>query len=37
MSKFYKFFKKGRCSVIGMVHVGALPGIYNKSDLKIYI
>lgn len=27
MLKFYKFFKKERCSVIGMVHVGALPGI----------
>ncbi|OAD57448.1 Uncharacterized protein F13E9.13, mitochondrial [Eufriesea mexicana] len=23
---FYGLFKKGRCSVIGMIHVGALPG-----------
>lgn len=37
MLKFYKFFKKERCSVIGMVHVGALPGTpsYNGNINQI--
>ncbi|XP_076652950.1 uncharacterized protein F13E9.13, mitochondrial isoform X1 [Halictus rubicundus] len=26
MTRFHKLFAKGKCSVIGMVHVGALPG-----------
>ncbi|XP_076236385.1 uncharacterized protein F13E9.13, mitochondrial [Calliopsis andreniformis] len=37
MYNFHKFFQKGRCSVIGMVHVGALPGtpLYNGNTNKI--
>ncbi|XP_012139290.2 uncharacterized protein F13E9.13, mitochondrial isoform X2 [Megachile rotundata] len=37
MLQFHKFFKKGKCSVIGMVHVGALPGspLYNGDTKKL--
>ncbi|XP_050493319.1 uncharacterized protein F13E9.13, mitochondrial isoform X1 [Bombus huntii] len=37
MSRFYNIFKKGKCSVIGMIHVGALPGtpLYSGNTKKI--
>nr|XP_031825953.1 uncharacterized protein F13E9.13, mitochondrial isoform X1 [Nomia melanderi] len=37
MLRFHKFFTKGKCSVIGMVHVGALPGtpLYNHNVKQI--
>ncbi|CAK9827115.1 Uncharacterized protein F13E9.13, mitochondrial [Anthophora retusa] len=37
MLRFHKIFSKGRCSVIGMIHVGALPGtpLYKGDTNKI--
>ncbi|KAG7207871.1 hypothetical protein KM043_009468 [Ampulex compressa] len=37
MLRFQKLFRKERCSIIGMIHVGALPGtpLYKGSTNKI--
>ncbi|XP_015437262.1 PREDICTED: uncharacterized protein F13E9.13, mitochondrial [Dufourea novaeangliae] len=37
MLRFHKLFEKGKCSVIGMVHVAALPGtpLYSHNTKKI--
>ncbi|XP_043515682.1 uncharacterized protein F13E9.13, mitochondrial isoform X1 [Frieseomelitta varia] len=37
MSRFYKLFRKRRCSVIGMIHVGSLPGTpsYNGNTKQL--
>ncbi|XP_054009445.1 uncharacterized protein F13E9.13, mitochondrial isoform X1 [Hylaeus anthracinus] len=37
MLRFHKFFQKGKCSIIGMVHVGGLPGtpLYCGDTTKI--